>query len=349
MPEIITVLMTAGNAGHAMVKQYTDSQTLLEIFNRAQTYKKADYKEIARAVGKFRRDDEMDLIGSLCSFVEAWAGGGSTHLLEMDRWSKTLDTRRTIAPWTYSAMAKVSSPMPRLIYAILKAFYSAPQNFVVQGYSQILTQGDLTNICGKKKDQCEAANKLMQQAFDSLEKLRTANRLVGKETEAAHILGNLEIRAVMCVFKKTSETRMEFKSLLEVGAQFMRDLKAAKVKVLENPWEDAEEKLEERLKNDEKEKEEKEIRKRRKKASGQIHGLAYNARGEIAEPTQLAEMGYAIDKKVILYSFRIATALFLDPRQNFDFNSNWHQKQTQAQINARIDWVPVRIKIKFLP
>jgi hypothetical protein len=60
-------------------------------------------------------------------------------------------------------------------------------------------------------------------------------------------------------------------------------------------------------------------------------------------------MGYAIDKKVILYSFRIATALFLDPRQNFDFNSNWHQKQSQARINARIDRVPVRIKIKFLP
>lgn len=149
--------MTAGNSGHAMVKQYTDTQTLLEIFNRAETQKKPNYEEISTAVARFRRDDEVELIKALCMFGEAWAGGGSTHLLELDRWSKTLDIRRAVQAWAYITLAKVGAPMPRLIYGILKTFYSSPVKYMVHGYSQILTPGDVNNINGKEKAECEAS------------------------------------------------------------------------------------------------------------------------------------------------------------------------------------------------
>ncbi len=226
-PDIAGFLQMAGNGDHGTARVQTKTQTLLQIHAFARTWvsmhgKAADWKQIV--MGMQQKSPSMkDEMSDMAEFTRSWSGGETAcHLYELDKFAKTLSSRRDIKAKDLLLMSKVKlQQSPEWIMAAAKAMLASPVEFTVGGVSKLLQKGDIDAMTGCKKE-------LVSDAVDKIRMAKTwlfSNIAVvlGDDT-ATKLMNDFEIRLVMAVHCKRCKTRTTFKTVHEVCVKLVDDV-----------------------------------------------------------------------------------------------------------------------------
>jgi hypothetical protein len=169
MPEIVQLLMEAGNAGHFVARSLTEVQTCMQIQQRASymgqeiTWEKIE-KDLIES-----REDCKELIPKLVSFVKKYAGGKDSPMLkQLDDFSKQLIVKRRLPSSFFQALVKADLHFAMLyVNAMVKASLACPPKYVKENdTAMLLSPSDImaaANI-NMKKPLVQDANDIMAQA-----------------------------------------------------------------------------------------------------------------------------------------------------------------------------------------
>eukprot|EP00959_Pyramimonas_sp_CCMP1952_P344898 7223368-Pyramimonas_sp.AAC.1 len=179
----------------------------------------------------------------MCSYVEQWSGGEDPiYLRSLEAFSRTLTSRRRDLPGVlFKTLAGVAfSDGPEYVTACVKASLCAPDNHVREhNVSKLLTGADTQTITTTNRSKCIEVVHMIRTAQTFLSKLQFDDSAKQK------LLGDLEVRSIMCVHKKKSKQLATFDDLRSIRHQFMKDLYSAhppgkKLGDAEAPWSDGE-------------------------------------------------------------------------------------------------------------
>jgi len=93
VPELIEILMEAGNAGHHVERVLTDLQTCLQLWRKAM--QETDDDKVLQSVGKYRTHVDKTLLENMLKYVRKYAGGKEgTFLKQLEAFSQGLKVRR---------------------------------------------------------------------------------------------------------------------------------------------------------------------------------------------------------------------------------------------------------------
>ena len=93
VPELIEILMEAGNAGHHVERVLTDLQTCLQLWRKAM--RETDDANVLESVGKYRAQGDKTMLENMLKYVRKYAGGENGYLLkQLESFSQGLKVRR---------------------------------------------------------------------------------------------------------------------------------------------------------------------------------------------------------------------------------------------------------------
>ena len=160
----------------------------------------------------------------LCDFVQAWSGGVEGKILnELEAYKRVLQVKRKISPSDLKALAGVDLiHAPRYVPTLVKAMLNAPRSMVNDGVAHVFSPQDLHSLSsnGKNRHHVVDAHSMMNSASTFA---RAYSQL--SEPEIVKLTSELEIRAVMHVHGKKTDTRASYPSLLHIARHFYDDLK----------------------------------------------------------------------------------------------------------------------------
>ena len=107
---------------------------------------------------------------------------------------------------------------PRYATAMMKAMLASPACFCEQGFSTMFAPGDFSKLCygGKSRPNAVNANVLMNNASSFI----TAYTQDLSKVEEMKLINELEVRLVMLVGNKKTETRKGYESQLDIAVAF---------------------------------------------------------------------------------------------------------------------------------
>ena len=161
----------------------------------------------------------------LCHYVEKYSGGQSkTCLLELDAWSKTLQTRREVqSKQLYILSTAGMAHQPEWITACCKALLAAPKTFLRKEEACIFDARDIENMTGKCKDKVE-------KAVDVMRSCRKWAAECGLTPEAhpklSLAIGCLDVNLVHHVHDKKCKERSVHDSVEDIGGVFVKMVQA---------------------------------------------------------------------------------------------------------------------------
>jgi len=158
--------------------------------------------------------------------VQLFCGGADPQLLRsLQSFVKTLKCKRLVRGAVFGALAAArtgaTTTLALFRVACLKACYACPDKYAMGMESRLLSPGEIATMGGRNKDLCLQGEQIMRDARTLLTQLPAGSL---QDSEATHIVGQLEVRVVMHVFQKKDATRKSFKSLAEIGVTFWNEL-----------------------------------------------------------------------------------------------------------------------------
>ena len=215
-PRLMEVLSRTGNANHHVFRTQTMLQHCNRIHELITKHPKASDVDIAKkaCVGMGVEFQETAL--KLMDFAKAWSGGKDKHVLkDLEAYERTMTVKRKLYPSDVQYLSKLPLDLQRYCPAMVKAMLNSPHAAVdSNGYSILFTQGDFMSVCtgGKNNKYAIDANRIM----DSADTFLTAYGKM-EPTQKKHLQSELEIRLVMHVQQKKSDSRQAFDSILEIA------------------------------------------------------------------------------------------------------------------------------------
>ena len=230
IPNIASFLQEAFNSGHGTERLQTSTQCLMQIHAHGLRNKRShgDYQwgnvvKSMEASKHHLKNKVWDLVG----FVQKWSGGPTACFLkDIDVWTKTLKNRREVSHVTFRAIGSLDFVGgPEFAIAMLKACLIAPDQHCKQGVSQLLTSTDIGSILTKNKADAMKLVGIVRAAKSFCKDVMNSE-VKGSLTDLAttKLIGDLEVRLVMVIFKKKCKQRVNYDTMDEVSAAFLQDL-----------------------------------------------------------------------------------------------------------------------------
>ena len=215
-PRLMEVLSRVDNQ-HAVGRMQTQLQNCNRLHKLAMRSDLTDEKILKLAcIGL--GPDFLNSARSLLEFVRSWAGGEKGQIFQdLERYEKSLKVKRKLYAADLKALAAIDPVgLERYVPAMIKASLNAPPGFVDEvGYSTLFPANgaDISSLIGAGKQRPFAieATKLMREWASFLEAY--GHRIEGKDK----LVTELEVRCVMHVHQKKSDTRQSFVSLVAIA------------------------------------------------------------------------------------------------------------------------------------
>ena len=220
--ELPAFLQETGNIGHNTRNTLTKMQAMLQIHRMgvaSNPMGECNWDMIATQISQ-SQPHLSAVAKSLCEFVAKWSGGiNPTHLREVEAFSKSLAfTRETTAP-TWDLLSKLPlSQFPEYVIAMVKALLASPEAYCRSGETKLLCSADVATLNSTNKDNVQEACKVLRQAKAFLDSLDAPENVKTK------LYGDMGVRIVMFVHKKTIKSRKHFSGIAEISSQFSADI-----------------------------------------------------------------------------------------------------------------------------
>ena len=220
-PMMMEILSRVDNA-HQIYRQQTALQNCNRIHGLLQEFPDDDDELCEKAsVGigdEFAREAKRLLV-----FVRGLAGGKDPEILKsLEAYEQAMEVKRKLKSEDLEDLVRVELlELERFLPAMVKAKLNSPEEWVDgQQYSILFPAkgSDISSIGvdGRNRSFAVSANKMMNAAHSFM-------RAYGQRIDTAvaeKLLSDLEVRCVMFIFGKTSNSRKEFNSLTEIAAEF---------------------------------------------------------------------------------------------------------------------------------
>jgi len=227
-PQLMATLARVDN-NHYVGREQTTLQICNRVFNLIlrNPSKQNDWiiEQGCIGLGSERQKDVKKLI----MFVRNWSGGKDGETLQLlEQYEKTLTAKRKLYAQDLEALAAVDpSELETFVPAMVKAMLNSPEDFTDSlKYSTLFPckGGDLVTLArdGKNRVHAIAANKMMIAARNFLQ----AYAAVLPRAICTKLLADLEVRCVMHVFQKKSNTRTDFNSVTAIAKAFYDNAKS---------------------------------------------------------------------------------------------------------------------------
>ncbi|CAK0908121.1 unnamed protein product [Prorocentrum cordatum] len=240
-PELAGFLQVAGNSGHDTEQAPSKIATMLSIHKRAAAQQKlvgsVDWSRLAASLERTAPylSGQCEDLGE---FVKHYSGGTvPIWLHDLDGWSKTCRFLRDVDSRTFKIIAGIKYGQgAEYIVAMVKAAIQAPEAFVRDGVSKLITSSDAQQVTGSKKILVDQAVAYIRAAKAWLPQVTGMSH-----TDKVRVLADAEIRFVMFIHGKKAKGRPQFSSLRAVANQFLEDVakKDPLSRNLLQPWTDA--------------------------------------------------------------------------------------------------------------
>lgn len=224
IPDLPTFLQETGNIGHSTRNTLTKMQAMLQIHrmgvaNADANAGNCEWEKIAQSI----EQSQPHLEGhgkSLCDFVEKWSGGvPPIHLQELETFSKSLTFTRDIPSSTWDLLSKLPlAQYPEYVVSMAKALLATPDAFCKQGETRLFCTADAITLATSNKANVAEVCRVLRKAKGTLDQLELAHPTKTK------LYGDLGVRLVMFVHKKTVKSRKAYMSIDEIASQFTTDL-----------------------------------------------------------------------------------------------------------------------------
>eukprot|EP00959_Pyramimonas_sp_CCMP1952_P137277 2872766-Pyramimonas_sp.AAC.1 len=231
------------NAVHGAERQKTQIQALMAIHSKAvQNYKRTgSYRWSAIAKQMERSNPHLEtMVQPLCDFAARWSGGeDSPCIIDLNNWSKTLTSRRTVSGQTIKFLADLECASgPEWPLAILKASLVAPDSYVDNGASKLVSSSDIGSVHGSNKASVAKFVTMCRAAKKWVADLLRRDDVCVRACDLNRALGDFEVRSVMTILGKKARSRRSFNTIDEVGSEFIATVLAASPTVgkVAPPW-----------------------------------------------------------------------------------------------------------------
>ena len=247
-PRIMELFMEAGNLPAALATTETRYQIVLKLHAAAQRHFKIPSGDSADEVWErvkleaFRgRPSFKDEIGDFIIFLKNLSGGldNPIHLDWITSFLRTLQNPRIVRGECFAAVA--TTPIgtmhacPEFRVAMLMSMLSASSKYSGPGNEQTLFgPSEISRVSSPQlKVHAMAANAMMVKGKELLE------QHAGTKPLAIWALHIFWIRLVHHVMRKPDESRGSFKSLDDIGTEYVANLAAAAGASIASPWQSA--------------------------------------------------------------------------------------------------------------
>ena len=245
-PFIMDLVQEAGNASQALAQCESRAEIMLKLhasavrlFADPKNLKDVDRTWLRVQAEALRgKPNFADEVLDLLKFVRSLSGGleSPTYLLALRDFQRSLKQSATVKGWLYANLAEVSvggvfANAPDFRLACIKAALATDKVFP-NGDQRLLTTADVTALKDRLAPLALQANDIIIKAQE------IAQRFMDGPTQplATSIIQVTEIRLVNHVFRKSDPLRGSFKSLQEIGYQFVQDLSTSTKTTIESPW-----------------------------------------------------------------------------------------------------------------
>ena len=228
-PALMLVLSRTGNANHGIHRVTTVLQSCKRVHDlycsQVRAGQPTDWEKIIKVASYGMPPEYAQDAIMFCDFVQKWSGGAEGKILsELEAYERVLQVKRKIAASDLKALASVDLiDAPRYVPTLVKALLNAPQSMVNDGVAHVFSPQDFHSLSpsGKNRHHAVDAHSMMNSASTFA---RAYSRL--SEPEIVKLTSELEIRAVMHVHGKKTDTRASYPSLLHIAKHFYDDLKS---------------------------------------------------------------------------------------------------------------------------
>ena len=228
-PKLMSVLSRTGNWTHGVAREETALQSCKRIHAisaKMQIEKgEVDWDVVAQQACVGKDPLFAERVSHLCDFVMAWSGGADGHILKnLEAYERTLPVKRSLNSKDLSMLGKVDFlEGSRYATAMVKAMLNAPSTMVANGQACVFGTNDFASVQPKGRNRSNAieANNIITAASRFFEAY--GSRVASADRRK--LLVDLEIRCVMHVHHKRTDTRAMFNSLLHIAKQFHSDMK----------------------------------------------------------------------------------------------------------------------------
>ncbi|CAK0817738.1 unnamed protein product, partial [Prorocentrum cordatum] len=209
------------NAVHGAERQKTQIQALMAIHSKAvQNYKRTgSYRWSAIAKQMERSNPHLDY------------GAAALRLRR--------SVERTVSSQTVKFLADLEyASGPEWPLAILKASLVAPDSYVDNGASKLVSSSDIGSVHGSNKASVAKFVTMCRAAKKWVADLLRRDDVCERACDLNKALGDFEVRSVMTILGKKARSRLSFNTIDEVGSEFIATVLAASPTVgkVAPPW-----------------------------------------------------------------------------------------------------------------
>jgi hypothetical protein len=207
---------------------HTHAHTLCRIHQLAvvklRQGREPDWLQLAQTASLGMGPEYKDVATVYSEFVAAWSGGEHGEILaELESYERTLSVKRKLAAADLRQLAKIRfHEAPRWVPAMLKTLLNAPGTMVENGFATVFSASDYNGL--------STNGRFRKAATDACEHIRKAHSFINAYGTVQHgvkvkLLSELEVRMVMFVHQKKTETRAR-SNVRTILQQFYDDLSA---------------------------------------------------------------------------------------------------------------------------
>jgi hypothetical protein len=226
VPKLMEVLSRTGNSSHGVARVATILQGCKRVHAIAlATTGDIKYDVVAKRASHGMNPEYHATALAMCDFVQTWSGGRDGHVLaSLELYERTLSVKRKINPFDLQNLSRLDMATGELyVTAMVKALLNAPGNMVSSdGVASVFGVSDIASLQPKGRNRQNAieAIKLMQ-AFSTF--LAAYSKC--SATELTKLTSDFEVKLVMHVHSKKSDSRLAYTSLEAVALHMYDEAK----------------------------------------------------------------------------------------------------------------------------